>query len=729
MKELFSWILLLLVVGAVFSFSAQEPNPFSLDIPEFEKPPKIDGVLDNPLWLRGAVIENFTQFEPEEGAPPSEKTVGYIGYDKDSLYIAIRCFDSQPDTIRGCLTQRDQTRGDDCVRIYLDTFNDKRRAFVFEVNPCGIQNDGVFVEARRMMGGRGGGGGGGGFEAYDRNWDTQFYAAASVGDKGYTVEIEIPFKSLRFPSTQAQTWGLQVMRTIKRTNEEVYWHPRTRSVNGFLAQIGEIRFGGHLVAGRNLEAIPVVTGAKQNAAGVQPEPGISLKYGITSDLTADLTYNPDFSQIEADMPQNDVNQRYALYFAEKRPFFLEGKDLFDTPFELVYTRKIVDPRLGFKLSGKVGKTAIGFLSALDENPPFIGFPNAPEGVFSEASNRSLTNIFRLRQDVFTESYLGFILTDKEMGTAYDSVFKNFNRVAGVDGSFKFLDFNRFAFQVLGSQSKVGRESTDIVPAASFAFSHQSRHLNLSAEWTSLPPDFEASSGFFRRIDINSLNTRASYAFLPQNDLLISVTPSLEYRRVYDFRGNLTDNEVNATLSFNGWRQSHFFMMYSSGLERYLDKNFNGQEIWLSFSSEPFPWLSGGLSGSFGDGIYYSEDPYLGYKANIGLRMTIRPFSNLRLSYNLQNNVFFKSRGGEKVYDINILSQRIGYQLSKPVSIRLITDYNDYYKKLYLSLLFSYELRPGTVFYLGIDENRFRENGMFRGGGTYYFVKFSYWWRL
>jgi len=729
MKIIRIWVAILALLATSAARAAEPPSPYNLQIPSFAKAPKIDGMIETEIWDAAVRMESFTQFEPQEGAGPSERTIGYVGYDKDNLYLAFRCFDSDPEAVRACLTQRDQSRGDDGVRVFIDTFNDKKRAFVFEINPCGIQNDGVYTETRRM-GGRGGMGGGGGFEMYDKNWDTFFVADARIDDQGYTVEIAIPFKSLRFPNTPIQTWGLQIQRTIRRKNEEIFWRPRTRSVNGFLVQAGAIEFRGDIEKGKNIEIMPVATGSKINQGKIDPQAGINLKYGITSDLTADLTYNPDFSQIEADIPQVDVNQRYPLYYPEKRPFFLEGKDFFDTPFELVYTRNIIDPRWGIKLTGKAGKTTLGFLSALDENPPFISFPNAPGGVFNDGRNKSWMNVVRLRHDLFSESYLGAIFTDKEMGRTASGIFDNYSRVAGVDGTFKFADYYRFSFQFVGSQNKVGTETTGFVPAASATLAHQSRHLEASLEWTYLPPDFEAGAGFFRRKDINSFSARAGYAILPQTNFLVSATPSVEYRRIYDFSNILTDEELNFTLRLSGWRHSSIFLNLGTGLERYNGVDFRGTDAWLSFNSEPWAWLGLNLMASIGDGIYYSDAPYQGWKSNIGVRLSLRPLTNLRLAYNIQNSSFFKSRGGENVYRINLISQRITYQISKPLSVRWVTDWDDYYRKLYISLLLGYELRPGTVFYLGLDDSQERDgNGIFRGLGRYYFVKFSYWWRM
>jgi hypothetical protein len=703
------------------SRTAALPAAFDLKIAVFETAPKIDGVLEPEIWNAATRMESFTQYLPTEGAAPSEQTIGYIGCDRDSLYLAFRCFDSNPRAVRASLTPRDQSRGDDGIRIFIDTFNAKKNAFVFEVNPRGIQNDGIYTEVRRM--------GYGGFDMYDRNWDTFFLADARIDNQGYVVEIAIPFKSLRFPATPVQTWGFQVQRTIKRKNEEIFWHPRTRDVSGFLIQAGEIEFEKGIGKGKNIEVMPVVTASKVDNGRIEPQAGFNLKYGLTSDMTADLTVNPDFSQIEADIPQVAVNQRYPLYYPEKRPFFLEGKELFDTPFELNYTRQIVDPIWGVKLTGTAGRTTIGFLSAMDENAPIIDIPGVADGVFNETGNRSWVNVFRIRREVFSESYLGAVFSNKEIGRTGSGLFDNYSRVAGVDGSFKFAEYNRFSFQFVGSQNKAGTETTALVPAATVSLAHQSRHFSASLEWTYLPPDFEAGLGFFNRKDINSVSARAGYSFLPQTNLLISITPTIDYMRIHDFSRTLTDDKLSLGFRLNGWRQTNVFFDVSTGLERYEGVDFRGTEAFLGLSTEPFSWMNFFVMGSVGDGIYYSDDPYQGWKSNFGFRITLNPSSSLRLSYNIDHDAFFTRRGGENVYRINLVSQRISYQISRPLSVRWITDWDDYYKTLYLSFLVAVEFRPGTVFYFGIEDNREQdEHGIFRGTGRYYFVKFSYWWR-
>lgn len=698
-------------------------DPYEVTVPHLPRSPKIDGKLENPLWQKAAILSTFTQYEPREGAKPSEKTVAYVGFDKKNLYIAVRCDDSDPGAIRSSLTQRDKVYGDDSITVYLDTFNDKKRAFAFEINPCGVQTDGIYTEIRRRRRGMG-------FNRIDKNWDTYFMANARMDKQGYTVEIAIPFKSLRFPNTNNQVWGFQIMRNIRRKNEQIYWHPRSRNVNGFLIQAGQIKIDGKLDTGRNLEVMPVATGLKEQGAAFAPEAGINLKYGLTSDLTVDMALNPDFSQIEADMPQSDVNQRYALYYPEKRPFFLEGKDIFDTPLELVYTRTIVNPDWGMKLTGKMGRTTLGFLSAYDANPTGIDIPY-PSGEISEVPmERGLVNILRIKQDLFQESYIGAIVTDKEIGPSWGGITRNYNRVIGVDGHLKFKDYYRFSFQVLGSQSRVESERTGLIPAMSFNLSRNTRHVQVSAEYISLPEEFEASTGFFRRKDIKQFRTRLSYAFLPQNEWIVDIRPSIEYRKAWDFANVLTDDEIRVGWFVTGWRGSFIWGGFTSELERYNGVDFHKNGFRASLRSAPFAWLDGSFNFSFGDGIYYSDDPYLGYKTSAGFMLTLKPMTNFRLFYNFKNEKFFKSRGEEKVYSINIISQRIGYQLSKTLSLRLITDYNDYYKKLFNSLLLSWQLRPGTVFYLGMDDNREQDDsGIFQNQGRVVFIKFSYWWRI
>lgn len=720
-----NFVLTALILSAVISpaFSFQKEQSVQ---PGFMlRAPRLDGELGNPEWQAAAVITDFVQYEPQEGAAPTEKTTVYLGYDSKNLYIAFDCRDSRPEAIRCTLCQRDRVQGDDAVYVYLDTFNDRRRAFVFEVNPRGVQVDGIYVEANpRRNRGRAES-----FDRIDRNWNGYFQSAARITDRGYVVEIAIPFKSLRFPNKNVQSWGIILRRQIPRKNEDLYWPPRSRAVNGLLVQAGRLSLNQSLVRGKNLELMPTVVGSKALGQKFQPEIGANVKYGLTSDVTADLALNPDFSQIEADIPQNEVNQRYPLYYPEKRPFFLEGKDIFDTPFELLYSRKIVSPVWAAKLTGKIKNTSFGVMSALDDRPAGIEIPGAPL-LDVNSSYRSLNSVLRLRQDLYSESYLGFIASDKEIGLTGSSIFSDYNRLAAIDGQFKISQTNRLAFQLAGSRSQVDEIKTALAPAWYLGFNHQDRHLNYSLDWFSIHPEFEAGLGFLRRKDIHYLYARAGYAFLPGNDYIISVTPSVSYRRIYDYSWVLTDEDLDLSLMVSGWRQTFIFMNYSNTFEKYNGVGLKPRQFRFTVFSAPLGWLSGRISGRTGSSIYYADLPYLGFSNSLEGEVNFRPVQNLVASLRLEDLNFYEFRGGPKVYRVTILSQRINFQFNRGLFVRAITDYDSYYKKIYLSGLLGYELNPGTCFYFGVEDYRARlETDRYQLTGRYYFIKFSYWWRV
>ncbi|MEW6455172.1 MAG: DUF5916 domain-containing protein [Acidobacteriota bacterium] len=444
-----------------------------LKIPKFSRAPKIDGVLDNPLWEKEALkIENFVQFQPKEGAIPSEKTIAYLGYDEKNFYCAVKCFDSEPKKIRASLTNRDSAFNDDWILIFLDTFNEKRRAFEFFVNPIGIQGDGIRTEE-------------GGNESDSQTWDTVFYTDGKLNEEGYVVEIALPFKSIRFPNLQKKVWGIFIIRNIPRKGELITFPIIKRGMGGVLTQEAQIMIEGYVERGKNLEVMPIFTSLKNEGERIDPEAGVNLKYGLSSDLTFDFTFNPDFSHIEADAPQIDINQRFALYYPEKRPFFLEGTEIFQygsqwdpQGINIIYTRRIIDPRWGGKFTGKVGRFTLGYISALDQNPTESLWEISNGG--KNLSEDALFNIFRMKTDVFKESYVGFAFTDKEIDGS-------FNRVGSIDGKFKFSKNFYFSFQAVGAKTKYQDEETGWAPAFYSEFFYTSKHWGSGIEYQSIHP--------------------------------------------------------------------------------------------------------------------------------------------------------------------------------------------------------------------------------------------------
>ncbi|MCP2519093.1 carbohydrate binding family 9 domain-containing protein [Candidatus Aminicenantes bacterium AC-335-A11] len=685
---------------------------YYIKVPKLSQPPVIDGLLNDECWKEAFKIEKFTQFEPKENSPPTEKTIAYIGYDKKNLYVAFQCFDSEPDKIRASLSKRDHISLDDFVGFVLDTFNAKKRAFQFVVNPLGIQEDSIVTEEPLKE---------------DLSWDTYFISKGRINKDGYTVEIAIPFKSIRFPNTSVQRWGIHIFRRIRRKSERIHWIPLTRDITGYLIQAGTLEIDGEIERGRNLEIMPVATGLKRMGENFDSDFGLNFKYGITSNLTADFSYNPDFSHIEADLPQVDINLRYALYYPEKRPFFYEAKDIFETLIPIVYTRRIIDPLWGAKLTGKIGKTTIGYINAYDENPTESLWEIS--GVESRKKDNALFNILRLKRDLYSESYIGFILTDKEIGQNIGSL-SRYNRVFGLDGQFKFKKYYYFTFQALYSKTKFKNKTTSLVPALALWFKHSSRKIFFDVSWFSIHPDFEASSGFIIRNNVKEFDIRLAYKYYPQKKFLIFLRPMIHYRRWYDFKNILTDEAKIFSIYMRGSKETILSIKYSDYMERWAGINFHKNYFYLSASSQPFKWLSGSYNFLIGDGIYYDpKNPYLGFRINHYIKTEIRPSSILRISYYFKNSKFFKKKGGEKVYDINTIRQKITLQISRTLSFRFITDYHSYYKKLFNSFLISWEYRPGTTFYLGFDDTQEKEMDVFVRKKRTFFVKFSYWWRF
>ena len=687
-------------------------NEKAISVPRIEIPPRIDGILDEALWETEALkIDDFVQFAPKEDGDPTERTIAYMAFDRKNIYFAFRCLDREPGKIRATVTNRDNIMEDDWVVVFLDTFNEKRRAFSFLLNPIGVQSDMIRIEE-------------GGSDNMDDSWDTVFHSDGRMDSEGYTVEMALPFKSLRFPDDVDKTWNIMLGRVIGRSGEIQLWPAASKKISGLISQGNEIEIRGEVEKGNNFELMPVFTSLKTKGEKIDLEPGLNFKWGMNSDLTMDLTLNPDFSQIEADAPQIDVNQRFALYYAEKRPFFLEGMEIFRFPeLEMVYTRRIIDPAAGAKLTGKMGCFTYGLLSAYDTSPTENLWEIHNGG--GARNDKALFNIFRIKADVLKESYVGFCLADKEIdGT--------FNRVAGIDGQFKFKRNIFLSFQAIGSKTRYVERETKLVPAFYLDLSTYNKYWGAGVDWRSLHPDFEASSGFINRVDYRSLSGYTFFQFYPEKRYLNQVRMTLRtgHRYAY-FEDTLVDTWAEADLQLRLNEFSQVFINYTWDMERYEGIDFNKNSLNVNANINLVRWLPFGFYFKTGDGIFYDpEDPYLGWSHIYNLYFRIKPGRRLQIGFDLQKQTFWKERGGELAFDYNVIRQRTTYQLSKTLSVRAILDYNHFEKKIYGSFLTSWVLQPGTVFFLGVDNNLLRDEfGKYMQNDYSVFVKFSYWWRM
>ena len=521
--------------------------------PRIAEGPRLDGRLDDEVWRTASRITHFVQQRPLDGATASEQTEVFVAYDTANLYFGVHAHYSDLGLIRANRVDRDQTTLDDRVMLYLDPFLDQQQAFLFSVNGYGVQGDAI-VGARdrgegggrgRQGGGGGGGGGnsGGGSESSvaptgDPSWDALFDSVGTLVEDGWTVEVAIPFKSLRYPqrgANEAHQWGFQIARTIESKDESDVWAPLSRDVAGFLSQMGVLEGMSGLSLSRNLEIMPTVTTVQAGFRDTtgrfitdnNAEGGANVKYGITSNLTLDFTYNPDFSQIETDRPQVEVNQRFPIDYPELRPFFLEGQELFNirAPVTPVQTRTIVDPQYGAKLTGKLGRTALAFVVANDEAPGKVDDRDDP--AFGKKAQVMLA---RVRHDLYSESHIGMVVTDREFLDGH-------SRAAGVDGSLRVGRTHEVNFLTMrtGNRDLEGVERSGHIVEANVR--KQGRNLGYFFGHYQINPDFQTDSGFVRRVDLKTYSTNLSYRWWPEG-WIVNWGPRVNHRRIYNFDGVL-----------------------------------------------------------------------------------------------------------------------------------------------------------------------------------------------
>jgi hypothetical protein len=527
-----------------------------------DNPPRIDGVLDDPVWETAVQITELIQEAPIEGAPATEATEVYVTYDSENLYFGFYAHYQNPSIMRANQIDRDQARQDDVVRVFLDPFLDQQRAYVLDVNGYGVQGDGIITPGGgggggrggggRGGGGRGGGGGGGGnngsgIPGPDRSWDALFDSGGRLVEDGFTAEMAIPFKSLRYPEPaegEPHRWGLQILRRVRgKDQENQVWAPMSRDESSFFAQMGVLEGMTDLSTSRNLEILPTFTGIMYGAIDpvearfvsedADPDAGVNVKYGLTSDLTADLTINPDFSQIESDQPQIEVNQRFPLFFGELRPFFLEGAEIFQisAPVTFVHTRTIVDPDYGAKVSGQLGRFAIGVLAANDRAPGNVDDPD--DRAFEQGAQNFIA---RARYDLYAESNIGAIFTNREFLDSHSRVF-------GADGNFRLTPTISADFRAVGSRYKELEEAEVDGHMIATRIQQSGRNVSWSLVANQVSPEFDTDVGFVRRTDTRTASGNVRYRFWPES-WVINWGPEINYGRTYDYDDILLDENLS-----------------------------------------------------------------------------------------------------------------------------------------------------------------------------------------
>jgi hypothetical protein len=753
--------------GSALELSVPTPRIGDADI-------RIDGRLDEEEWGRAALLRGFTQYDPIEGIPASQDTEVRVLFTDGAIFLAVRAHDTQEGGVRATLTKRDGFgRSDDYVRFVLDTFDDQRRAFVFQVNPLGVQGDGIWVEG---SGGRG--------DPIDWNPDFLWESAGQVDEGGYTAELKIPLKSLRFPDAPSQDWGFQVTRRIQRTGYEASWAPVTRDNANKLAQSGKLRGLRNLKPGRFMEVNPVITATRQGSwdedvgslrhSSPTGEFGMNVAYGITSNLTLDATYNPDFSQVESDAGQITVNERFAIFLPEKRTFFLEGSDVFSMPRQLVYTRSIVNPVGAAKLSGKVGPFGMAYIGALDE--------------VSAGSGNPFVNLLRIKGDVGGSSSVGMAYTDRTASS------RDFNRVLGLDS--RIVLARRYTIDLMAAGSADLAPGSDTRWGSLFLarFARSGRNLSLNASVEDTDEDFRARSGFIRRIGVTQADARIGYTWRGEQGALVeSWGPSVEVESYWnrkDFWAGMGPEELEIQLNLSASFRNNLggFVSLSRTSFSFSPERYEGLFAGEGPMGAPRPftppsglfsglnsirlrsWISSWEQVRVSLGGSWRETPIFdpkGIPVDVAdgwggdLNLTVYPTGSLQAGVGVRHQSLFRKRDGSRYSSATIPRLQARYQFTRALFVRGIGEYSSQRRgglrdpvtgspifsceeecvrrsgseryDFRLEGLVGYEPSPGTVVFLGYsrqmrDTMSFRlQDVTTRADGL--FIKLSYRFRM
>ncbi len=712
------------LVSAPLSLIAQQETPAPtrerpvVEVSRLETVPEFDAFLADELSTAAATglakVTGFTQREPNDGAPPSARTEVFLGYTDTHFHVFARAYDPEPETIRAHLSPRDSLRSDDRITIRLDTFGDQRRAYVFATNALGVQRDASFTEG----------------QGQDDSFEAVFQSRGRITSWGFAVSMAIPFKSLRFSPESDQDWGIVIERDRPRdVDEELTWPWVSSALAGYMDQAAVLRGVSAKTRSITYQAIPFGTfrelsvleedenGAERlESQGGDFDLGADLKAVFGDRLVLDATVNPDFSQVESDQPQVTVNQRFEVFFPERRPFFLENADFFETPINLVFTRRIQDPSAGLRLTGKLGKYGLGALITDDEAPGRR--IRSGEG----ADDRAYVGIARIQRDLGAQSRLGLLYTHRDFGD--DS-----NQVAAVDGRFRLNPRWVAEAQLARSSTKSTGEPDLQGTAFDAELRRQSRFFTIFTNLSSIDEDFDSDLGFVRRRDIREANTFMSWAFRPNGDRLVRWGPQtfVEYRT--DQQGLWLDRFALVSMEAEWQNNTEVEIEYQAGQERLRPGDADGVDRLLEFDTEewsfevatnPSSLLEVEAEFAWAKAINFENPegraPELADEFSAELSIDLRPITALRIN----NSVFYtklKDRPeGRDLLEDWIISSRWNWQVSLPFSVRMILQWEetsadpvltgeDFEEELSADILLAYRFNPWTAIFLGYTQNR------------------------
>ncbi len=705
---------------------------------------RLDATLDEAAWQTAVSMPLPYEWTPGDNTPAPVDTECLVTYDDDNLYVACRAFDPEPRRIRAHVMDRDTPIQDDHIVFLLDTFNDQRRAYEFRVNPFGVQMDAILSQGSE-----------------DFSWDAIWDSSGRITEDGYVIEISIPFKSLGFqPATEVQTWGFIADRSYPRSirhRTRTIWTDRDNSC--LLCQADKLVGFQGVQPGRNVEITPTLTAVRTDereapvaspleTGKVDVEPGMFIKWGITPNVSMSGTVNPDFSQVEADVAQLAVNRRFALFFPEKRPFFLEGVDLFGLAsgggiyLPLVFTRTVVDPIAGGKFLGKLEKNGIGtFVTQDDVNRLLI-----PGSQFSRDTlvDQQVTGaVARYRRDVGQSSTLGALYTGRESSDYH-------NRVFTADGAFRLSRSNVLSFVASHSRTdyadgvaeRFEQPTGEFTGEAFFArFQHVSRNLFAALEYRDLDPSYRGDAGFVPRVNVRGFHGGAFYTFWGSSDRWFSsIMLGAVGTRLDDYDERLVDQEARFSVNYAGPLQSVVFGEASFDRQGFLDEVFDLTRYRTRLQLRPSGDFTAKLFAQIGDEIDVAnvrEADMLRVAPEVNLQ--IGPRLQLDLSHTYER----LHLQGQTIFVANLSQGRLVYHFNARAFVRGIVQYRDLdrnpdmygfpveenQQQVFLQFLFSYKVNPRTVLFAGYSDDRLGLTDVaITTLSRSFFLKLSYAWR-
>ncbi len=705
-------------------------------------PIKVDGELDDAGWLQAARAYNFSETYPGDQTRPPIDVEVFTTYDDEKVYFAFRIGD-KPSAVRANMSDRDNIWQDDYVGVLLDTYNDNAWSYFIASNPIGVQGDTRIVN----NGGE------------DVSFDIVFESEGMITEDGYQVEMAVPFRSLRFPAKPVQEWNINFWITHPRQSRSTYsWAAIDRDDPCWMCQWGSAMGFENVSAGGKLELLPTITGSQfselrstddpgrgLDADRIKADPSLGVKYAFSSNVVGDVAVNPDFSQIESDAAQVDVNTTFALFFPERRPFFQEGSELFQTWVRSVYTRSINNPISAAKVTSRFGRTSVAYMGGIDRDSPLI-LPFEERSDFVQAG-RSISNIVRAKRTIGSSSHVGILFTDRRLTEDNGS-----GTTFGVDSRVRLSRTYSLELQLVGSHT-VEPNDPDLSSAVSditfgngkhtaaldgesfsgfasvFSLERNARHWNVNFDYNIKSPTFRADNGFVTQNNLHQMILWSGYTFY-FDGFVERIQPYAVGGYFWNFDGVRKDQFiwVGGDLRMKGQTSIGLeWLLRSDELFRDIDfQKLRRLEVFVNSNfSNP---VKLGAWFSFGRSIARNLDtPVFGRSRDGELWGTIKPTSRLVIQPNVRFSVLHDEETDEEIFKGYIIRARTNFQFTRRLFLRLVTQYNDFSERFEVDPLITYRINPFTAFYVGSthDFDTFGDPHGVRQSERQFFFKFQY----